>query len=236
MPTSTAAEPLIVALDTASVQESRRMVSELNKEVRSFKIGLRHCSESGLRFARELAVENYSVFLDLKLFDIPATIEQATANLIRAYAPTFLTVHGDPGVVAAAVAGRGDADTRLLAITVLTSVDRSQLDDMMMPDGSVSEVVTERARRALAAGADGIVASPLEVTALRALPECTGKLLVVPGIRLGQAIGNDDQRRIATPSEAMRAGADHLVVGRPILNADDPVGAVRRILEDIKQA
>lgn len=132
----------------------------------------------------------------------------------------------------AAVAGRGDAGTKILAVTILTSLDRGDLDDAMIIPGAPGELVVERARRALAAGADGVIASPQEAAAIRALPEAKGKLIVCPGVRpAGAALG--DQKRVATPAEALRAGADHIVVGRPITGAEDPAAAARAVLAEI---
>ncbi|HET9069573.1 MAG TPA: orotidine 5'-phosphate decarboxylase / HUMPS family protein, partial [Amaricoccus sp.] len=126
----------------------------------------------------------------------------------------------------------GSAPTRILAITILTSLDRSDLDAALVRDGALADIVLERARRALAAGADGVVASPREAAALRALPEAAGKLIVTPGIRpAGAAPG--DQKRIATPAAALAAGADHLVIGRPVWAAPDPRAAARAILAEI---
>jgi len=131
----------------------------------------------------------------------------------------FLTVHGDPHVVRAAVKGRGDTGLKILAVTVLTSLDRGDLDDGMMASGEVGDVGVERARRAFLAGADGIIASPREAAAIRALPEAAGRLIVTPGVRpAGAALG--DQKRVETPGAAIRAGADHIVVGRPVWQAE----------------
>ncbi|HET7410755.1 MAG TPA: orotidine-5'-phosphate decarboxylase, partial [Paracoccaceae bacterium] len=169
--------------------------------------------------------------LDLKLFDIGATVEAA----VRGLAPLgidFLTVHGDPQVVAAAVRGRGEAPLRILAVTILTSLDRADLDRMLLAPGDTVDLTVERARRALEAGADGVIASPQEAAAIRALPGAAGRLIVTPGVRpAGSAAG--DQKRIATPAEALRAGADHIVIGRPVHAAPDPAAAAREILASL---
>jgi orotidine-5'-phosphate decarboxylase len=133
----------------------------------------------------------------------------------------FLTVHGDPQVVRAAATGRAGSQTKILAVTILTSLDRADLDANMIRAGDLAEITVERAARALAAGADGVIASPHEAAAIRALREAAGKLIVTPGVRpAGAAAG--DQKRIATPAEALTAGADHIVVGRPIWGDKDP--------------
>ena len=135
-------------------------------------------------------------------------------------------------MVAAAAEGRGAHDLKILAVTVLTSLDRADLDANLIRPGSVAEIARERAARALAAGADGVIASPHEIAAIRALPEAAGRLIVTPGVRpTGSPAG--DQKRIMTPAEAIRAGADHLVVGRPVWQAADPAAAARAIAAEI---
>lgn len=219
---------LIVALDTPDAGAARALVGALGPAVSFYKIGLGLLAAGGLPLARALKESGKRVFLDLKLYDISATVERAAAGLAH-MGLDFLTVHGDPAVVRAAVAGRADAPTKILAVTVLTSLDRSDLDAMLIRPGPVAEIVTERARRALAAGADGLIASPMEAARLRALPESQGRLIVTPGVRpAGAAPG--DQKRTATPAEALAAGADHIVVGRPVIAAPDPAAAARAIL------
>jgi orotidine-5'-phosphate decarboxylase len=170
---------------------------------------------------------------DLKLFDISATVEAAVRNLDD-LAPDFLTVHGDPHVVRAAVAGRA-GPTRILAVTILTSLDRADLDAALIRDGALDELVLERAVRAFAAGADGVIASPREAARLRALPEARGKLIVTPGIRPAGTAAND-QKRTATPAEAFAAGADHIVVARPVIAAPDPRAAARAVFAELQAA
>lgn len=226
---------LIVGLDLPDAEVAAALVDRLGPEVGFYKIGLGMLATGGLDLAARLKREGRRVFLDMKLFDIGATVTAATRGLVGRIAPDFLTVQGDPHVIRAAVAGRGDAPTRILAITVLTSLDRADLDEAMVRDGPVEAIVIERARRAFAAGADGVVASPREAAAIRALPEAAGKAIVTPGIRpAGAAAG--DQKRIATPAEALRAGADHLVIARPIWAADDPRASARAILAEIAAA
>ncbi|RMF33808.1 MAG: orotidine-5'-phosphate decarboxylase [Alphaproteobacteria bacterium] len=222
---------LIVALDLPDAAQALALTGRLGAAVGFYKIGLGMLAGGGLELAAELKASGKRVFLDLKLFDIPATVTAAVRGLLR-LAPDFLTVHGDPHVVAAAVAGRGTAPTRILAVTVLTSLDRADLDAAMIVPGTVPDIVVERARRALAAGADGVIASPREAAAIRAVPESAGRLIVTPGVRpAGSAAG--DQKRIATPAEALRAGADHIVVGRPVWAARDPVAAARAIIDEL---
>jgi len=225
---------LIVALDRPNALEALRLVKTLGDEVTFYKVGLGMLTGGGLALADELKQMGKRVFLDMKLFDISATIEAAVAGLAQ-YEMDFLTVHGDPHVVSAAAAGRGDAPTRILAVTILTSLDRGDLDLALIKPGAVEELVVERARLALRAGADGVIASPQEARAIRDLREADGKLIVTPGVR---PLGSDkgDQKRIATPEGAMRQGADHVVVGRPIWQAADPAGAARAIQQALADA
>ncbi len=223
---------LIVGLDLPDAPAARALAQTLGDAVSFYKIGLGLLATGGLDLARQMKGQGKRVFLDMKLFDIGATVTAATRSLVATVAPDFLTIHGDPHVVAAAAAGRGDAPTRLLAITILTSLDRGDLDAALVGAGSVEDIVIERARRAFAAGADGVVASPQEAARLRALPEARGKLIVTPGIRpAGAAAG--DQKRTATPAQALAAGADHLVIARPIWAAPDPRAAACAILAEI---
>ena len=171
---------LIVGLDLPDALQCLAMADRLGDEVSFYKIGLGMLTGGGLAVANELKDRGKRIFLDLKLFDISATIEAATRG-VAAYGLDFLTVHGDPHVVHAAVAGRGDAPTRILAVTILTSLDRADLDACLFRDGAIPDLVTERARQAFLAGADGVIASPHEAAAIRALPEAEGHLIVTPG-------------------------------------------------------
>ena len=221
---------LIVAMDLPNLVQGLALADRLGDIVGFYKIGLGMLTGGGLALANELKHERgLRVFLDLKLFDIGATIEAAVRG-IAAHGPDFLTVHGDPQVVRAASQTKGDM--RILAVTVLTSLDRADLDANLIRPGDLAEIALERAARALDAGADGVIASPQEAAAIRALPQAAGKLIVTPGVRpAGSAIG--DQKRTATPTEALRNGADHIVVGRPIWAARDPAAAARAILADL---
>ncbi|MCB2137089.1 MAG: orotidine-5'-phosphate decarboxylase, partial [Rhodobacteraceae bacterium] len=196
------------------------------------KIGLGMLTGGGLALANELKQEHGKrIFLDMKFFDIPATVEAAVRGIAQ-YNLDFLTVHGDPYVVRAAKEGAGDRGLKILAVTVLTSLDRADLDAALIRPGNLSEIVQMRAGRALAAGADGVIASPWEAAAIRALPEAAGKLIVTPGVRpFGAALG--DQKRVATPAQAIADGADHIVVGRPVWAAPDPAAAVDAILAEL---
>lgn len=223
---------LIVGLDLPDTGAARAMVATLGDSVSFYKVGLGLLATGGLDLAADLKAAGKKVFLDLKLFDIGQTVTSAVRALAGGLAPDFLTVHGDPQVVAAAASGRGAAHTRILAVTILTSLDRADLDANLIRPGALDDLVLERAARAFAAGADGVIASPMEAARLRALPGGRGKLIVTPGVRPAGA-DRGDQKRVATPSAALAAGADHLVVARPIIAAPDPRAAAEAILAEI---
>ncbi|MBL6427492.1 MAG: orotidine-5'-phosphate decarboxylase [Maritimibacter sp.] len=223
---------LIVALDVPNALAGLELAQRLGDPVGFYKIGLGMLTGGGLALARELIDEmDKRIFLDMKLFDIGNTVEAAVRGLAN-YGLDFLTVHGDPHVVRAAQEGKGASDLKILAVTILTSLDRADLDDMLMSQGDVQDIVVERARRAMAAGADGVIASPHEAALIRALPEASGKLIVTPGVRPHGA-ETGDQKRIATPEKAISDGADHIVVGRPIKSAPDPRAAAEAILASL---
>ncbi|MEM0987745.1 MAG: orotidine-5'-phosphate decarboxylase [Pseudomonadota bacterium] len=222
---------LIVALDVPNAHAGAELAARLGDAVSFYKIGLGMLTGGGLVLANELKGAGKRVFLDMKLFDIGNTVEAAVRGLCQ-FDLDFLTVHGDPHVVRAAIRGRGDRATRILGVSILTSLDRGDMDEMMIVDGDVQDLTVERARRALAAGADGVIASPQEASRIRALPEAADRLIVTPGVRpAGAKLG--DQKRVATPSDALANGADHIVVGRPIYGADDPAEAARQIITSL---
>ncbi len=225
-------ERLIVALDLPEASDARELTSRLGDSVSFYKIGLGMLAGGGLAFAGELKDRHGKrVFLDLKLFDIAAIIEAAVRAIARMDID-FLTVHGDPHIVRAARLGAGDSKLKVIGVTVLTSLDRTDLDDSMIVNGTASGIVMERAVRAFEAGADGVICSPLEAAAVRALPESRGRLIVTPGVRpSGSDLG--DQKRVATPAGAIEAGSDHIVIGRPILKAADPNAAIQAILAEL---
>jgi orotidine-5'-phosphate decarboxylase len=170
----------------------------------------------------------------MKFFDIGATVTAAVRGIAQ-FELDFLTVQGDPHVVRAARDGAGASGLKILAVTVLTSLDRADLDEGLIRPGDLAEITLERAARALAAGADGVIASPQEAAAIRALPEAAGKLIVTPGVR-PEGAERGDQKRVASPAAALQAGADHIVVGRPIWAAPDPRAAAQAILAQIARA
>jgi orotidine-5'-phosphate decarboxylase len=220
---------LLVALDMPNALDALHLVERLGDAVSFYKIGLGMLTGGGLGLADELKHAGKRIFLDMKLFDIGATVEAAVRGLAQ-YDLDFLTVHGDPHVVRAAVAGRRDRVTRILAVTILTSLDRDDLNAALIKPGAIAELVLERATNAFLAGADGVIASPQEAALIRALPSAAGKLIVTPGVRPDGNASND-QKRIATPAQAIRDGADHIVVGRPIWQAQDPRAAAEQIVD-----
>lgn len=228
----TADDRLIVALDVPNIVQALELVGKLGDSVSFYKIGLGMLTGGGLALANELKHEQGKrIFLDMKFFDIGATVEAAVRGIAQ-YDLDFLTVHGDPQVVRAAGEGKKGKPTKILAVTVLTSLDRADLDANMIVPGDLSQIAVERAARALAAGADGVISSPQEAAAIRALPEAKGKLIVTPGVRpAGAATG--DQKRIATPAQAVGSGADHIVIGRPIWAAPDPAAAARAVVREL---
>lgn len=226
---------LIVALDVPNALQGLALAETLGDSVGFYKIGLGMLTGGGLALANELKQDHGKrIFLDMKLFDIGATVEAAVRGLAQ-FDLDFLTVHGDPHVVAAARQGAAGSNLRILAVTILTSLDRGDLDAACIKAGDLTDLVQERAGRALAAGADGVIASPQEAGLIRALPEAQGKLIVTPGVRpVGAALG--DQKRVLTPAQAIANGADHIVVGRPILQAVNPRAAAMAILADLGTA
>jgi orotidine-5'-phosphate decarboxylase len=231
----TADDRLIVAMDVPNAIQGLKLAEQLGDAVSFYKIGLGMLTGGGLALANELKTElGKKIFLDMKLFDISATVENAVRGLAQ-FDLDFLTVHGDPYVVTAAKEGAANSDMKILAVTILTSLDRNDLDGALIKPGAISDLVQERAGRALAAGADGVIASPQEAALIRALPEARGKLIVTPGVRpAGAALG--DQKRVTTPAQALANGVDHMVVGRPIWQAADPRKAAQAILAEMQAA
>ncbi|WP_287886506.1 MULTISPECIES: orotidine-5'-phosphate decarboxylase [Paracoccus] len=230
--TQTPDERLIVALDVPNALAGLELAEKIGDAAGFYKIGLGMLTGGGLALANELKQEHGKrIFLDMKFFDIGATVEAAVRGIAQ-YDLDFLTVHGDPHVVQAAKQGASGSGLKILAVTILTSLDRADLDAGLIVPGDVAEIVATRAARAFEAGADGIIASPREAAAIRALPEAAGRLIVTPGVR---PAGSDagDQKRIETPATAIANGADHIVVGRPIWQAADPRAAAQAIAAEL---
>jgi orotidine-5'-phosphate decarboxylase len=227
-----ARERLIVALDLPSVAAAEALVARIGDEVGFYKIGYQLAFAGGLPFAAGLIAAGKQVFLDLKLHDIGNTVQKGVESVAELGA-TFLTVHAYPQTMKAAVEGRGGSTLRILAVTVLTSYDDADLAAAGY-DMSVSELAVARAQQARDIGVDGLVCSAAEAPKLRDIVG-PSMVLVTPGIRpAGSAAG--DQKRIMTPAQAIESGADYLVVGRPIVEADDPKAAAEAIVTEIEQA
>ena len=224
-------ERLIAALDVPTAAEARALAERLGDAVRFYKIGLELFTAGGyFELLQWLRARGCGVFADLKLYDIPETVRRAVANL-RASGATFLTVHAERSILEAAAREKGDL--KILAVTVLTSFDQHAIAEMGYA-GSVEDLVLQRARAALAAGCDGVIASGLEAPRLKA--EFGSKLLVVtPGVRPAGA-GAQDQKRVVDVSQAFANGADYIVVGRPIRDAADPRAAAEGIQASIAAA
>jgi orotidine-5'-phosphate decarboxylase len=222
---------LIVALDLPDARAAEGMVEKLGDAVSFYKVGFELALAGGIPLAQALARSGKKVFLDLKLHDIANTVARATERAAELGA-TFLTVHAFPPTMRAAVEGRGKSSLKLLAVTVLTSWDDADLEEAGYAH-AVKDLVQKRAAQAREIGIDGLVASAAEAAGLR--KRIGAMLLVTPGIRpAGSAAG--DQKRIVTPKAAIEAGADHLVVGRPVLSANDPKAAAEAIVAEIASA
>ncbi|WP_414464344.1 orotidine-5'-phosphate decarboxylase [Hyphomicrobium sp. DY-1] len=227
-------DKLIVALDLSSYDQARALVDRLDDTVSFYKIGLELLFAGGLDLAQELKREGKRVFLDLKFLDIANTVERAVASA-AGLGVDFVTVHGhDTKTLTAAVKGRASSNLKLLAVTVLTSLDQSDLEEQGITDITPAGLVVGRARMSELAGFDGVIASGQEAAAIRAE---TGPdfLIITPGIRLPGAEAGD-QTRVTTPEEAIGFGANHIVVGRPINAAKDPKAAAEAFLQHIAQA
>ena len=227
-PVTDPADRLIFALDVPDADHARRLIATLGDHVRYYKLGLElFLSGAYFELADELNAAGKRVFADLKLFDVPATVGRAVAQLSRR-GVDFITVHGQDAMLAEAAANKGDS--RILAVTALTSLDQGDLDDLGF-DCDVAALVLSRARRALKLGCDGVVSSGLEVPALRAGAD-PALIAVCPGIR--PVANTDDQKRTLSVEQAFANGADYIVVGRPIRDADDPAGAAAAIQAQIE--
>ncbi len=223
---------IIVALDVDSAAEARGLVTRLGAHIGFYKVGMELYAAAGMDFVRELLDQGKNVFLDMKYYDIGETVKRAVRVAARS-GVHFLTVHGSSQVMRAAREGRGDAPLKLLAVTVLTSFDRQDLADLGY-ECAISNLVSLRVRKATEAGMDGLVCSPLDVAAVRAQAGA-GATLVTPGVRSGGA-AKGDQKRVATPAEAVLDGADYVVIGRQITRAPDPAGEALRVAEEITGA
>lgn len=229
-----ARDRVIVPLDVGNVDEARRLVAALGDSISFYKIGMQLTFGGGLGLAQELVAAGKRVFLDMKLLDIDNTVARGVESIAR-LGVSLTTIHAYPKAMRAAVAGRPDRRDaedalHLLAVTVLTSMDDADLEAAHY-ECDVATLVAERARDASAAGMDGIVCAATEIAAVRTIvgPQM---MIVTPGIRPAGSAAND-QKRVMTPAEAIAAGADYLVVGRPIIAAADPAAAAAAIVAEV---
>jgi len=223
-------DPLIFALDFDSARDADALVDALGDSAGFYKVGMELYAAAGMDYVRSLTRRDKRVFLDMKYYDIGETVKRAVSVAAKSGA-TFLTVHAVGQVMRAAMEGRGDSGLKLLAVTVLTSLDQRDLNEMGH-DYTVSELVAKRVRQAREIGLDGIVGSPVEARAIRELAG-PDSILVMPGVR-SRGAAQGDQKRVATPAEALHDGANYLVIGRQVTRATDPVAAVASIREEIR--
>jgi orotidine-5'-phosphate decarboxylase len=223
-------DKLIIGLDVPSVEEARSVVDRIGDAGTFYKIGYQLAYAGGFEFARELIGQGKKVFLDLKLHDIGNTVEEGVRSVARLGA-TFLTVHAYPQTMRAAVAGKAGTDLKILAVTVLTSYDDNDLVEAGYAPVTAAELVARRAAQARDLNVDGIVCAATEAERVRSIVG-PGRLIVTPGIRPAGAEAGD-QKRIVTPAEGIRLGANHLVVARPIVKAADPRAAAEAIVREI---
>lgn len=230
-----AAERLIVALNQPTVEEARDLVKRLDGVVSFFKIGLQLQLLYGVGdLVNYLIVNKKKVFLDYKYYDTEDTVREAVSRAAKMEI-TFLTIHGTGDIIAAAVAAKGSSRLKLLAVTVLTNLDAGDLMDLFGQPVPVGELVLHRAKKAIEHGCDGVVASMEEARDIRSLIGADRLLIATPGIRQ-RGGGLHDHKRAGTPTEAIGAGADYLIVGRPIINADDPLAAATSYIDEMQAA
>jgi orotidine-5'-phosphate decarboxylase len=229
-PTCSKHDPVIIALDFESAKEADELVAALGDSAGFYKVGMELYAAAGMDYVRGLIDRGKRVFLDMKYYDIGETVRRATAVAARSGA-AFLTIHGVGQVMRAAIEGRGDSAMKLLAVTVLTSFDQQDVRELGY-DCALADLVGQRVRLAMQAGVDGIVGSPVEACAIRA-DAGPAAILVTPGVRSrGAAAG--DQKRVATPTEAVRNGADYVVIGRQVTRAADPAAALEAIHDELQ--
>ena len=222
-------DPVIIALDFDSARDADQLVDALGDSAAFYKVGMELFAAAGMDYVRGLVDRGNRVFLDMKYYDIPETVRRAVSVVAKSGA-AFLTIHAVPQVMRAAVEGRGDSHLQLLAVTVLTSLDDADVREMGH-DFTASQLVAKRVTQARAAGIEGIVGSPLEAAEIRRIagPDA---ILVTPGVR-SRTAGKGDQKRVATPAEAVRNGADYIVIGRQVTRAQDPAQALAEIREEL---
>ena len=225
-------DPVIIALDFQSAAEADRLASSLGASANFYKVGMELYAAAGMDYVRSLVGRGKRVFLDMKYYDIGETVRRAVAVAATSGAE-FLTVHGVGQVMRAAIEGRGDSKMKLLAVTVLTSFDQEDVRELGY-DCSLADLVRQRVSLAMRIGVDGIVGSPLEARAIRAQAGPKA-LLVTPGVR-SRGADTGDQKRVATPAEAVHDGASYVVIGRQVTRAADPRAALASIHAELEEA
>jgi orotidine-5'-phosphate decarboxylase len=233
-----AKDRLIFALDVPTLQEAKVLIEKLDGIVTFFKIGMELYMGRGLDLIPELTKTGKRVFLDLKFYDVPETVKSAVQQ-VSSLGVSFLTIHGNGKIIQAAVEGRGDTDLKLLSVTALTSLDNDDMKDLGF-DCTVKDLVMRRAKKAMEAGCDGVITSAEETAGIKKLAkQIKGMdhkfLIVTPGIRPANST-HDDHKRSGTPTEAIKNGADYLVIGRPIRNSSDPRQAATDIIAEMQTA
>ncbi len=230
---TSARERLIVALDLANAEQAKKIVADLDGKVEFFKIGLTLQLAPGVTdLVASLIGQGKRVFLDYKYYDIGATMKKAVARAAQ-LGVSFLTIHGSRDCIKGAVEGRGANPLKLFCVTVLTNMDQDDLADLGIENRTVQELVLFRARKALEAGCDGVIASGQEAKAIKSVAR--DLLVITPGIR-PDGYPEDDQKRKTTPRDAILAGADYLVIGRPITDAASPATAAEQVLQEMQAA
>ena len=229
MTTQAMHNPIIVALDVESAGEARNLVARIGPRVNFYKVGMELYAAAGMDVVNELLGQGKQVFLDLKMYDIPETVSRAVAQVAKT-GVRFLTVHAVGSVMRAAVAARAGSNLQILGVTVLTSFGPEDMDDLGY-EGTIGELVERRARKAADLGVDGVVASPLEAAGVRSIVG-PRMVIVTPGVR-SAGVDAGDQKRIATPAQAILDGANYLVIGRQITRASDPAAAVDQVLMEV---
>jgi orotidine-5'-phosphate decarboxylase len=221
--------PIIIALDVESASDARALIARIGSRVNFYKVGLELYAAAGPDLVRGLLADGHQIFLDLKFYDIPETVSRATARVAE-LGVRFLTVHAVPSAIRAAASAKQGSGLQILGVTVLTSFGPEDMDDLGY-QGTVADLVERRARKAIELGADGLVSSPLEAARLR---NALGPqpILVTPGVRSAGA-DHGDQKRVATPAQAIADGASYLVIGRQVTRAKDPAAEVDRILMEL---
>ncbi len=230
MPTE---NPLIIALDFDNAKQALKLIHDIGPAADFYKVGMELYAVGGMQLVSEVSALGKKVFLDLKLYDIGETVKRATRQICQSGRVYFLTVHGSRAVMQAAAEGREETSTKILAVTVLTSFDQEDLADLGY-SVALADLVALRVRKAVESGMDGIVCSALEVARVREIGGPTLKL-VIPGVRSAGA-DKGDQKRVATPGDALRDGADYLVIGRQVTRAQDPRRACEEILGELSEA